>query len=484
MANNFFGITDIGRQRDNNEDTFIAQRSGDGNFIIACVIDGVGGYVGGEVAADIARECILEQLAYIAGDVVPLLVNAIIIANQKIYDKKKTDKQLESMACVLTLAVIDIQNNQFYYAHVGDTRLYLLRDNTLIKISKDHSFVGFLEDSGRLTEEAAMDHPKRNEINKALGFNPEISKDPDFVETGHSPFLPGDSLLVCSDGLTDLVDKNLITGILTGSDTIEEKGKKLIDAANSKGGKDNVTVALVQNDKAPRQHSATRPASAAAKVTEEIVDPLAQPKLPDGPAVIPVRRKSNRGSMVMLFILLMLAIAGFLWQFWLNYQLKQAPVKVRVVPSVKIKNAQEIKLQDTINKLKGKTLILSATDYPQSIILTDSLHIDGDSLYIKAKGNILFKRDSLYNGPAISLAATCKFIVLDSVAFDGFKVAITTHNDALVLKHVVFNNCVAPVQTSYSFPANKQVSGRLFGGMFKIDSLIRGKSQESGIKTK
>ena len=470
MANNFFGITDIGRQRDNNEDTFIAQRSGDGNFIIACVIDGVGGYVGGEVAADIARDCILEQLSYIAGDVVPLLVNTIVIANQKIYDKKRTDKQLESMACVLTLAVIDIQNNQFYYAHVGDTRLYLLRDHTLIKISKDHSFVGFLEDSGRLTEEAAMDHPKRNEINKALGFNPEISKDPDFVETGHSPFLPGDTLLVCSDGLTDLVDKSLITGILTSNSTIEEKGKKLIDAANSKGGKDNVTVALVQNDKAPRQHSATRPATVAAKVTDEIVDPLAQPKLPDGPTTIPVRKKSNRGSMIMLFILLALAVAGFLWQYWLNYQLKQTAVKVPVIP-VKVKNAQEVKLQDTIDKLKGKTLILSAADYPQPIVLSDSLHIDGDSLYIKAKGTILFKRDSLYHGPALTLAATCKFIVLDSVAFEGFKVAITTHNDALVLKHVVFNNCEVPVRTSYSFPANKEVSGRLFGGMFKIDTL-------------
>ncbi|SDP51516.1 Serine/threonine protein phosphatase PrpC [Mucilaginibacter sp. OK268] len=483
MTNNFFGITDIGRQRDNNEDTFIAQKSGDGNFIIACVIDGVGGYVGGEVAADIARDCILEQLSYIAGDVVPLLVNSIIIANQKIYDKKKTDKQLENMACVLTLAVIDIQNNQFYYAHVGDTRLYLLRDYTLIKISKDHSFVGFLEDSGRLTEEAAMDHPKRNEINKALGFNPGISKDPDFVETGHSPFLPGDTLLVCSDGLTDLVDKNLITGILTDNNPIEEKGKKLIDAANSKGGKDNVTVVLVHNDKAPRQHSATRPAAPAAKVTDEIVDPLAQPKLPDGPETIPVRQKSTRGSMIVLFILLALALAGFLWQFWLNYQLKQTPVKVHVTP-VKIKNAQETKLQDTINKLKGKTLILSAADYPQPIVLTDSLHIDGDSLYIKAKGNILFKRDSLYHGPALTLAATCKFIVLDSVAFEGFKVAITTHNDALVLKHVVFNDCLVPVQTSYSFPANKQVSGRLFGGIFKIDTLPGAKMQESGIKKK
>lgn len=473
MANNFFGITDIGKQRDNNEDTFIAQKADDGNFIIACVIDGVGGYVGGEVAADIARDCILQQLSYIAGDIVPLLVNTITIANQRIYDRKLEDKQLENMACVLTLAVIDIQNNLFYYAHVGDTRLYLLRDNSLIKISKDHSFVGFLEDSGRLSEEAAMDHPKRNEINKALGFNPQIAHDPDFVETGQSPFLPGDTLLVCSDGLTDMVDKNLIKSILTGSGSIQDKGEKLIDAANSKGGKDNVTVVLVQNDKAPRKYSATRPAATTAKATDEIVDPLSQPKLPEGPLTVPVKQKSKRGTMVVLFILLALALTGFLWQFWLNYQLTQTPVKVIAVPPVKVKNAEQIKLQDTINKLKGHTLILSDADFKQPIILSDTLHISQDSLYIKAKGNIIFKRDSTYAGPGISLAANSKYIVLDSVSFEGFKVAIATRNDALVLKHVIFNNCMVPVQTSYIFPDKKYISGRLFGGMFKIDTLSK-----------
>ena len=104
------------------------------------------------------------------------------------------------MACVLTLAVVDIEKNKFYYAHVGDTRLYLFRDNTLVKVSKDHSFVGFLEESGRLTEEAAMQHPKRNEINKALGLGVKFSASDDYIETGESPFLPGDLLLLCSDG--------------------------------------------------------------------------------------------------------------------------------------------------------------------------------------------------------------------------------------------------------------------------------------------
>ncbi len=93
------------------------------------------------------------------------------------------------MACVLTCVVAHIKNNKFYYAHVGDTRLYLLRDHSLVKISKDHSVVGFLEESGRLSEEDAMRHPRRNEINKALGFEEDI--DADLIETGESPFLTG-----------------------------------------------------------------------------------------------------------------------------------------------------------------------------------------------------------------------------------------------------------------------------------------------------
>ncbi|WP_184545753.1 PP2C family protein-serine/threonine phosphatase [Mucilaginibacter sp. FT3.2] len=470
MANNYFGITDTGKQRDNNEDTFIAQKSGDGNFIIACVIDGVGGYVGGEVAAEMARECIIKDLSYIAGDVSPLLVNTFVNANKQIYDKKLTDKELQNMACVLTLAVIDLENNQFYYAHVGDTRLYLLRDNSLIKISKDHSFVGFLEDSGRLSEEAAMEHPKRNEINKALGFDPNIAKDADFVETGHSPFLPGDMLLVCSDGLTDLVDKNLIKGILTGDGTLEDKGAKLINAANSKGGKDNVTVVLVHNDKAPRQHNATRPA-VTVKVAEAIINPKPQAKQPGIETAEPIKPKSSTGTIAILAVVALLFLGGFIWQYWLNQQSKQAPVKVAAVVVAKPKSAGEIKLQDTLNKLKGNTLVLSAADFKEPIILSDSIYIGRDSLYIKAKGKIEFKPDSGYKGAAIVLSPKSKYVVLDSVAFDGFKVGIATHNDALVLKNVHFNNCAVPVQTSYLFPDKKYVSGRLFGGMFKIDSL-------------
>ena len=135
----------------------------------------------------------------------------------------------------------------------------LLRDNSLVKVSHDHSFVGFLEESGRLTEENAMNHPKRNEINKALGFDEEKFIEDDYVETGESPFLPGDILLLCSDGLSDMINSRTITGILSSPHSLKEKSNALIDTANLAGGKDNITVVLIENDKSPSQHEATKP---------------------------------------------------------------------------------------------------------------------------------------------------------------------------------------------------------------------------------
>jgi PPM family protein phosphatase len=169
MAENYFGITDVGRVRENNEDAFIADKIGNKNAVLACVIDGVGGYVGGEVAATLAKEVIREYCQKPSARPATMLKEALITANDKIYAEKLKNQEYSRMACVATLVWADVQHNQFYYAHVGDTRLYLLRDETLVKVSKDQSFVGFLEDTGRLTEKAAMTHPRRNEIDKA-GF--------------------------------------------------------------------------------------------------------------------------------------------------------------------------------------------------------------------------------------------------------------------------------------------------------------------------
>ncbi|HVF97005.1 MAG TPA: protein phosphatase 2C domain-containing protein, partial [Flavisolibacter sp.] len=210
MADNFFGATDTGKLRDNNEDAFVAQKLSNG-YVLGCVIDGVGGYEGGEVAAAVAKETVQQALQQPFTDAVVALKEAVLLANQNIITEKQKAGANRSMACVLTVVLADVQSNQFYYAQVGDTRMYLLRDGSLVKVTKDHSFVGFLEDSGRLSEKEAMQHPKRNEINKALGFDGAMQSGDDYIETGSSPFLPGDVLMLCSDGLTDMVNNKDMT---------------------------------------------------------------------------------------------------------------------------------------------------------------------------------------------------------------------------------------------------------------------------------
>jgi len=472
MADQFYGITDTGKERKNNEDTFIAQQSTNGRFIIACVIDGVGGYSGGEVAAALAREAILQRLERPAGEVIPILVDCFNLANQKILTDKKEVKQHDSMACVATLALVDIERNQFHYVHVGDTRLYLLRDHSLVKISQDQSFVGFLEDSGRLTEEAAMTHPKRNEINKALGFEHTLTNDDDYYETGQSPFLPGDILLLCSDGLTDMVGKAEMAKIISQDETLENKCNLLVAAANQHGGKDNITAVLVQNSKQAAKYDATKPATNQKKNEPDSV-PVAASNQPHGIAKpepsTPVKGKS--AAIPILSILLVLAVGIVIWQYLKSQKPAEVPAKsvAVVVPVVKPLSLQQIKLQDTIDHLKGNLLVLTDSVFKTPILISRAIEIKRDTLFIKAKGHIEFKSDSGYTGVAFNISLQCKLVMLDSLMFTNFKTGIAGNSKALLIKNVRFVNCATPIQNIINIPVNKYISGTVTA--FKADSL-------------
>jgi len=483
MAENYFGLTDVGQVRTNNEDTFIAQATTNNRYIIASVIDGVGGYTGGEVAAALAREEIIKHMNNGINDIIPAMINAFKLASKSIYDRKRQAKELESMACVATLAMVDVENNKFYYAHVGDTRLYLLRDGSLVKISKDHSFVGFLEDSGRLTESAAMNHPKRNEINKALGFDVLIDTDDAYIETGESPFLSGDMLLLCSDGLTDLVDKDEIVSIIIQNTSLQEKATLLIEAANHNGGKDNVTVVLVQNTKTAQSFSATMPVPVIKKKTvEDAVIAPAQPPAtnPESKAIEAPAKKSNALAMI-LGVLCLLLLASSVW-LYLQWQSKEATVTQTVEPIVsqqqKNRNPQEIKLQEAINKAIGDTLIISDTTFKQPVIISDTLHIKRDTLYLK--GNITLQRDSSYNGPAMVLATNCKTMVLEGIKFQNFDTAIFLNNNEFYLRHIQFVNCKQAVQNTYSFSNNKMITSAFPYLTYRADSVTTTTSKPNG----
>ncbi|MDO9373067.1 MAG: protein phosphatase 2C domain-containing protein [Ferruginibacter sp.] len=475
MGENFVGITDTGRERDNNEDIFIAQKGFSKHHVLACVIDGVGGYDGGEIAARLTREAILEQLARIPADQTAAMVAALAAANQKIFKEKEANRQFDKMACVVTLAIADLENNKFCYAHVGDTRLYLFRDKSLVKITNDHSTVGFLEESGRLTETAAMQHPKRNEVNKALGYEPSISLAKDFVDTGESPFLPGDMLLLCSDGLTDMIQSSKIIQILERKTNLKTKAAHLVDAANEAGGKDNITVVLVHNNKSPLKHAATKPLPIEKPEEPGIGIPPVEPVMLREAEPIPEEKppvKSGRGGLVGMLTILCFVLAAALVWFYLKASGKEQEPKILMPPSKRPQSQAQLNLTDSLRLSPSrKTISLAAAHL---ISLTDSFYINQDTLRINGNGATL-QGDSAFNGPAFVLGPACKFVLLDSLTFQNFEVGIHVKNKGLRLKQVRFVNCAVPVQLEQQLPANSLVSGVLSDNIFAYQDTLRKK---------
>src|SRR5262245_36302020 len=235
------GATDAGLQREVNEDRFYVDETR-GLFI---VIDGVGGQAAGGKAADVALSMLRERLERETGPVPERVREAITVANNEILRLASTRAEWDGMACVLTVAVV--KNGSATVGHVGDTRLYKLRDGHIEKVTRDHSPVGEREDAQEISELDAMRHPRRNEVYRDVGSEAHTPDDPEFVELHEIPFDPGDALLLCSDGLSDLVESSAIAKIAgehTGNPPAVVRG--LIDAANAAGGKDNVTAVYVE----------------------------------------------------------------------------------------------------------------------------------------------------------------------------------------------------------------------------------------------
>jgi hypothetical protein len=186
--------------------------------------------------------------------------------------------------------------------------------------------------------------------------------------------------------------------------------------------------------------------------------------------VVEPKSKSN-GLVAFLAVLCLVFLATSAWLY-----LTRAPQKAMVVKptdTITVKpNALELKLQNAINNNKGKDLILSDTAYSQTIKLTRPIVIQRDTLYIKSKGKILFEADSTLKGAGLVISPKCKFIVLDSLNFKGFNVAISSFNNILYLKNTRFMDCQTPFQNSFTF-SNGKVTGRLPSTAFKTDTSLK-----------
>ena len=241
LALNAYGATDVGRQRTHNEDCFFC----DPERGIFVVIDGVGGYAGGEVAAGLACDLVSRRLAQSQGTAAERLRGAIAEANNAIYQHSLAHPEQRGMACVLTAALVE--PTRVTVGHVGDTRLYEVSRTGIRKITRDHSPVGLREDIGDLSEFEAMNHPRRSEILRDLGSDHHNPNDEHFIDIYQFDWADDSALLLCTDGLTDQAPKSAIHQVLLDHAGDPEKGvQTLVELANEMGGVDNVTVVVVE----------------------------------------------------------------------------------------------------------------------------------------------------------------------------------------------------------------------------------------------
>lgn len=236
----FFSLSDCGKRRTNNEDFAIAEAFKD--YIILILADGMGGHNGGEVAsgcgAKTALSCIKSKLKGTSTpqEILDILSKAVKRANLEILAEAQAQASLEGMGTTMDVCVIKGKNA--YIAHVGDSRVYKVgADEKITQITRDHSLVEFMLESGAITPEEAQHHPQKNVITRALGTNSSIE-----VDTFTTDISEGDKLLMCSDGLTNMVEETRISKIVASQESLEKIAHTLVSEANTKGGVDNITV--------------------------------------------------------------------------------------------------------------------------------------------------------------------------------------------------------------------------------------------------
>jgi PPM family protein phosphatase len=228
--------TDTGRQRDANEDTYLAQSP------VFAVADGMGGAQAGEVASRLAAES-FEAVQRGTESPEAYLRAIAKTANARIHRLAESDSTRSGMGTTLTAALVE--GDEVGLAHVGDSRAYLLRDGELKLLTSDHSLVEELRRQGRLTDEQAEDHPQRSIITRALGPERDVE-----VDTMTYQARPGDVYLLCSDGLTTMIKEDRIGAVLSASPTLDEAVDRLVAEANDAGGRDNITVVAFRLDEA------------------------------------------------------------------------------------------------------------------------------------------------------------------------------------------------------------------------------------------
>jgi serine/threonine protein phosphatase PrpC len=351
------GGTDAGLQREVNEDRYHVDEAR-GLFI---VIDGIGGQAGGGKAAEVALSMMRERLERETGPVPDRIREAIAIANNEIYRLSSIRPEWDGMACVLTAVVL--KNGTATIGHVGDTRLYKIRGGRIEKITRDHSPIGEREDAKEISEVEAMRHPRRNEVYRDVGSEPHSPGDAEFVDVQQIAFEPDAALLVCSDGLSDLVESTSILRTVTHrAGDPDGVVRALLESAIAAGGKDNVTAVYVEGE---RFAAAREPVNA-----READDLRTMP---------PSKTVSTRAYVVTGAILLLLAsVIGFsLYRSGVNlptFDPRTITEPIRSQPTQTVKPTESISAA-LARAEPGSEVIVEPGEYRERITLVEDVRL-------------------------------------------------------------------------------------------------------------
>ena len=235
-------LSDIGKLRKDNQDSYFAITNKKGVYFL-CVADGMGGHKAGDVAS---RYAVNELRSYFSiwdetnffkstNEIKSVISNI----NSSLFKMAQDNEEYEGMGTTLTICITDGSSGHIF--HVGDSRAYIINESRIRKLTKDHSLVQYMVDTGQITSEEAKTHPNKNVITRSIGTDEDIN-----VDFYKFEFLPNDRLLLCSDGLYDSISEEEIKNIVSSARNLNSAARKLIEAANKGGGKDNITAVMFE----------------------------------------------------------------------------------------------------------------------------------------------------------------------------------------------------------------------------------------------
>jgi PPM family protein phosphatase len=303
-------LTDTGRKRRHNEDAFVVEPP------LFAVADGMGGAQAGELASSLAAAALKDSQE--PGEGGEERVNELIQqANRRVYERQSQDAAASGMGTTMTVALVE--DGRVAIGHVGDSRAYLIRDGGLEQLTEDHSLVAELVRSGKLSPEEAEGHPQRSVITRALGTDPDVDVDTFSIETR-----PADLFLICSDGLTTMVDdETILAEVARNRNDLKSAAKALVRAANKGGGEDNITVVFFEIGGEDLERTVTLPPREA-ELEDETLDELDRvPAIEtldgDGRRGAP-RGPGRRVLAATLVLTLLVGASGFVvWGLWRSH---------------------------------------------------------------------------------------------------------------------------------------------------------------------